>query len=167
MTPMTRALLTNYTETLSLCPGLTPATERWDGRQSQISQTRTPPYSHPCSVDFVTGGCPAQITAAHWSQTHSGPFQRLGGVVASRQSRAGQLIQPADPWICTQNNKSHSNCWNASGFVVGIPQGGVYDHRVVSNLQNIAILSPESGSTPSNWPRSRSMGLNAQERIKL
>ena len=50
---------------------------------------------------------PAQISAAHWSQTHSGPFQRLGGVVASRQSPAGQLIQPADRWFCTQNSKSH------------------------------------------------------------
>ena len=100
MTPMTRALLTNCTDTLSLCLGLTPATERWDGRPSQISQTRHPPHPHPRSVDFVRGQYPAQISAAHWSQTHSGPFQRLGGVVASRQSRAGQLIQPADPWIC-------------------------------------------------------------------
>ena len=117
--------------------------------------------------------------------------------MASRQSRAGQLIQPADPWICTQNSKSHSSCGgrNASlflgtslwldnvgmesafpvvdavnyfdpGFVVGMPGGGVYDHRVVSHLQNIIILSPESGSAPSNWPRSRSMGLRAQG-IKL
>ena len=42
-----------------------------------------------------------------WSQTYSGSFQGLGGAVASRQLRAGHQIQPADPWICTQNNKSH------------------------------------------------------------
>ena len=54
MTPMTRALLTNCTDTLSLCLGLTPATERWDGRPSQIPQTHHPPHPHPRSVDFVS-----------------------------------------------------------------------------------------------------------------
>ena len=53
------------------------------------------------------GQYPAQISGLQWSQTHSGSFQGLGGAVASRQSRAGHQIQPADPWICTQNNKSH------------------------------------------------------------
>ena len=84
------------------------------GRQT-VSDITTPPpatYTHtryPRNVDFVRGQYPAQISAAHWSQTHSGPFQQLGGVVASRQLRAGQLIQPADPWICTQNSKSQSS----------------------------------------------------------
>ena len=53
------------------------------------------------------GQYPAQISGVQWSQTHSGSFQGLGGAVASRQSRAGHQIQPADPWICTQTNKSH------------------------------------------------------------
>jgi hypothetical protein len=35
------------------------------------------------------------------------------------------------------------------GFVVGMPGGGVYEQRVVSHLQNITIMSPESGSAPS------------------
>jgi len=45
--------------------------------------------------------------------------------------------------------------------VVGMPGGGVYGHRVVSHLQSITILSPESGSAPSNWPRSHSRDLRA------
>ena len=53
------------------------------------------------------GHSPARLSAAQWSQTHFGSFQTLGEVVASRQSPAGQLIQPADRWFCTQNSKSH------------------------------------------------------------
>ena len=47
------------------------------------------------------------------------------------------------------------------GFVVRMPGGGMYEQRVVSHLQNITILSPGSGPTPSNRPRSRSRGLRA------
>ena len=39
--------------------------------------------------------------------------------------------------------------------------GGVYDHMVVSHIQNIIILSPESGPAPSIWPRSRSRSMRA------
>ena len=77
-----------------------------DRQRYNILTTRSPPATSISSV----GQHPARASAAHWSQTHSGPFQRLGGVVASRQSRAGQLTQPADPWICTQNSKSQSSC---------------------------------------------------------
>ena len=70
---------------------------------------------------FIAPGAPRQLQCfggleAAWtpnlthcsgSQSHSGSSQGLGGAVASCQSRAGHQIQPADPWICTQNNKSH------------------------------------------------------------
>ena len=63
--------------------------------------------------------------------------------MASRQSRAGQLIQPADPWICTQNSKSHSSCKLFDlGFVVGMPGGGVYEQRGVSKLQKYHYSEP-------------------------
>ena len=51
-------------------------------------------------------GCADDFLGLSFSQC----VERLGGVVASRQSRAGQLIQPADPWICTQNSKNRSSC---------------------------------------------------------
>ena len=51
------------------------------------------------------------------------------------------------------------------GFRGRNPEGGMCDDcdqtrgRVVSHLQNITILSPESGSTLSNWSGSRSRSL--------
>ena len=93
MTPMTRALLTNCTETLSLCLGLTPATERWDGRPSQVSQTRHPPHPHPRSVDFVSGAtsCTDQRSAL--------VADLLWVIPATQRSRGPTPVacRPADP----------------------------------------------------------------------
>ena len=54
-TPTTRAPLSNYTNTVFPCLGLTPATERWDGRPPHVPQPRHPPHPNPRSVDFVSG----------------------------------------------------------------------------------------------------------------
>ena len=81
------------------------------GRQTVRGTISSPPAHPPARAALISsaGQHPARISAAYWLQTHSGPFQRLGGVMASRQSRAGQLFQPADRWFCTQNSKSHSS----------------------------------------------------------
>ena len=82
------------------------------GRQAArgtISRIPSPP-AHPhtrAALISSAGQYSARVSAAHWSQTHSGSFQTLGGVVASHQSPAGQLTQPAGRWLCTQNSKSH------------------------------------------------------------
>ena len=102
---MTRAPMLNYATTTYPCLGLTPATERWDGRPSHALHAH-----HPHTRAALMSSArhyPARLSAAQWSQTHSGSFQTLGGVVALRQSPAGQLIQPADRWFCSQNSKSH------------------------------------------------------------
>ena len=80
------------------------------GRQTVSCITCPPPSRHPhtrAALISSAGHYPARLSAAQWSQTHSGSFQTLGGVVASRQSRAGHQIQPADRWFCTQNSRSH------------------------------------------------------------
>ena len=41
-------------------------------------------YNAKCNRHY-----PARLSAAQWSQTHSGSFQTLGGVVASRQLTGG------------------------------------------------------------------------------
>ena len=98
------------------------------GRQTVRGTISSPPAHHLATrAAFISsaGQHPARVSAAHWSQTHSGPFQRLGGVVASRQSPAGQLIQPTDPWICTQNSKSH---FQLAYILTGI------SHRVLGSI---------------------------------
>ena len=67
------------------------------GRQTvrgTISSPRHPPAR--AALISSAGQDPARVSAPHWSQAHSGSFQRLCGVVASRQSRAGHQTQPAD-----------------------------------------------------------------------
>ena len=59
------------------------------GRQTVSDITNPPPATPTARAALISsaglpGQDPAQISAAHWSQTHSRPFQRLGGVVASR-----------------------------------------------------------------------------------
>ena len=59
------------------------------GRQTVSCTTCTimPTTRHPhtrAALISSAGQHPAWISAAHWSQTHSGPFKRLNGVVASR-----------------------------------------------------------------------------------
>ena len=147
MTPMTRALLTNCTETLSLCLGLTPATERWDGRPSQISQTHHPPHPHPRSVDFVSGAisCTDQRSALIADPLWAIPeTRRSRGLTPVACRPADPASRPVDLHAKQQKSLQLFNYF-ALGFVVGMPGGGVYDHRIVSHIQNNTILSPESG----------------------
>ena len=82
------------------------------GRQTARGTISSPPAHPPARAALVSpaGQHPARASAARWLQTHSGPPQRLGGAMAPRQSRAGQLAQPAGPWICTQSSKSQPSC---------------------------------------------------------
>ena len=75
----------------------------------------------------------------------------------TRQGRDLTLVacRPADPagGYARKTNKIHfppAVNYFDSGFVAGIPRGGVYDHEVVPILQNVTVLCPDSGSIPSH-----------------
>ena len=142
MTPMTRPLLPNCTDTLSLCLGLTPATKRWDGRPSQIPQTRHPPHPHPRSVDIVSGAisCTHQRSALVADPLWAIPeTQRSRGLTPVACRSADPASRPVDLHAKQQQKSLRFDLV----FVVVMPRGGVYDHRVVSHLQNITILRVE------------------------
>ena len=162
---MTRTLLTNCTDTLSLCLGLTPATEGWDGRPSQISQTRHPPHPHARSVGFASGAtsCTNQRSELATNPLWAIPEARRGrGLTPVACRPANPASQPVGLHAKQQKATLAANYFDL-GFVVGMPGGGVHGHRIVSHPQSITSLSPESGSAPSNWPRSRPRGLRTHD----
>ena len=129
-----------------------------DRQRYHVLTTRTPPTR--AALISSTGQHPAWISAS--CAAYFGPFQRLGGIVASNQSPAGQLIQPADPCDTTENSKiTPAANYFDSVFVVEMPGGGVYDLMVVPNLQSIIVLSPESGSAPSHYSLELTLGVRA------
>ena len=116
--------------------------------------TTYPPPAHPRSVGVAsralscTTQCSGSVVAKS-SQTHFGPPQTLGGVVASRQPRAGHQTQPAGRWFCTQNSKGHppQPCVliGASHRVFGVDKNKLY------MLPRMLILVAEMDSAGSNY----------------
>ena len=84
--PGTRAPMLTYAKTIYPCLGLTPPTERWDGRPSRALNAHHPPPAHPRSVDIVSRAlsCTTQRSAVVAAPLWPGSFQTLGGIVASR-----------------------------------------------------------------------------------
>ena len=97
-TPTTRAPLSNCNNTICPCLGLTPATERWDGRPSHVSQPRHPPHPHPRSVDTVSGAifCTDQrsIVGAQYLRTNPEPVpcRRIVPVTCRPADPAGRPV---------------------------------------------------------------------------
>ena len=82
-----------YAKTIYPCLGLTPATERWDGRPSHALHAHHPPPAHPRSVDIVSGAisCTDQRSAL--------VADPLWAIPETRRSRGLTPVacRPADP----------------------------------------------------------------------
>ena len=147
-----------YETAIYPCLGLTPATERWDGRSSHALHADHLPLAHPRSVDIVSGAISCTCTDQHsalvadplWAIPETRRSRDLTPVACRRADPASRPVV-----LLAKQQKSLQPLAPAVyyfdlGFVVGMPGGGMYEQRGVSKLKNIIILSPELGSAPSN-----------------
>ena len=126
-------------------------TGREVGRQTVRGTISSPPAHSPARAALVAD--PLWGTPETW---------RGHGVTPVACRPADPASRPVDLHAKQQKSVPAVNYFDP-GFVVGMPGGGVYmyEQRRVSHLQNITILSPDSGSAPSHWSGSRSRGMRS------
>ena len=90
-----RALPANGAYTILTYLGLTPATERWDGRPSEVPYPHHPHTTYPRCVDFVCGAtsCTGQRSALVADQLWAIPETRRSGGLTP----VACTCAPADP----------------------------------------------------------------------